>query len=96
VDKINKSYKSQRRVLLLAGKGIYNLGCGKYNLNRRMDITLVNKVSVSKKADNWFILHVTGEYDYIYVCERKTEVDPLHHSHCECSCFLQFSFAMLI
>jgi len=73
VDKINKKYKVQRRVLLLSAKAVYNLGTGKYALNRRINIDRINKVSVSQKADNVFVLHVTGEYDYVYAAERKTE-----------------------
>jgi len=73
VDKINKQYKVQQRVLLLTEHGIYNLKPGKLVFNRRIDISTVGGVSLSTKADNYFIIHVPKEYDYLFICDRKTE-----------------------
>jgi len=64
-------------VLSLTEKGVYNLGDGQkghYQFKRRIDLAKISKVSVSKLADNFFVLHVAGEYDYVYIAERKTEL----------------------
>lgn len=29
---------------------------------------------MSKYADNWVVIHVGKEYDYVFSCERKTEL----------------------
>jgi hypothetical protein len=82
VDKVNKNYKVQRRVLMLSSKGVYNMNPGKFSLNRRIPITAITKISVSKKADNLFVLHIPTEYDYIFICERKTEfLTALHDEY---------------
>ena len=72
-DKINRKSKTQRRILLLTTNAVYNLGEGKYKENRRIAIRDISKVSVSPYADNYTVLHVAKEYDYLVVLERKTE-----------------------
>mmetsp|Transcript_11310 Transcript_11310/g.20776 ORF Transcript_11310/g.20776 Transcript_11310/m.20776 type:complete len:1021 (-) Transcript_11310:294-3356(-) len=73
VQKINKRYKSQSRILMLSEKAIYNLKPSSFTLRRRIPIEKVSGVSLSKFADNFMVIHVTNEYDYVYDCQRKTE-----------------------
>jgi len=77
VQKLNRKNKVQTRAFLLTEKGVYNLGDGQkghYKFKRRIDLMKIAKVSVSHFADNVFVLHVAGEYDYVYLAERKTEL----------------------
>jgi len=75
VQKINKRNKIQTRTLLLTENGLYNLGEDKkIVLKRRIDLRKIAKISVSHLADNLFVLHVMGEYDYVFLAERKTEL----------------------
>lgn len=73
VNKINRKYKEQVRVIILTDKSIYNLTEIKYKLNRRIELNQLNAVSVSTLSDNFIVLHVNKEYDYIYHLDRKTE-----------------------
>mmetsp|Transcript_26571 Transcript_26571/g.44608 ORF Transcript_26571/g.44608 Transcript_26571/m.44608 type:complete len:1023 (-) Transcript_26571:177-3245(-) len=73
VEKINKRYKVQTRILLLTEGAIYNVKPGSFSMRRRIALTRIAGVSLSTKADNFMVIHVTGEYDYLYICERKTE-----------------------
>jgi myosin-1 len=75
IDKINRKAKTQRRVLLLTSQAVYNLGVAKdkFKENRRLEVRAVTRVSVSKQADNFVVLHAAAEYDYVVICERKTE-----------------------
>jgi len=75
IDKINRKAKTQRRVLLLTSQAVYNLGVAKdkFKENRRLSIRAISRVSVSKQADNFVVLHCASEYDYVVICERKTE-----------------------
>ncbi|GAB5355279.1 hypothetical protein AAMO2058_000191700 [Amorphochlora amoebiformis] len=71
-EKVNKRYKAQVRVLLLSEKTIYNLKPSG-SLRRTIPIAKVTSVSVSKLPDNFMVIHVGSEYDYVYISERKTE-----------------------
>jgi len=50
----------------------------------------VGGVSMSPKADNYFVIHVPSEYDYLMISERKTEVMCVcmyvFVSECVCVC----------
>lgn len=37
----------------------------------------VSGISLSTLADNYFVIHVSGEYDYVYESHRKTEIVTL-------------------
>eukprot|EP00475_Leptophrys_vorax_P030591 TRINITY_DN4597_c0_g2_i1.p1 TRINITY_DN4597_c0_g2~~TRINITY_DN4597_c0_g2_i1.p1 ORF type:complete len:1030 (+),score=334.18 TRINITY_DN4597_c0_g2_i1:248-3091(+) len=76
VDKINRKNVSQPRVLVMTDKRLYfikNAGKGKYQCQREILVEKCTSVSLSPFVDNFFVLHVTGEYDYILILERKTE-----------------------
>lgn len=72
-EKINRKSKTQVRILLLTQNAIYNLGEGKYKENRRILVKDVTRISVSPYADNYVVIHVAKEYDYVILLERKTE-----------------------
>jgi len=73
VIKINRKYVAQPRVLFLTDKHVYNMKPGGFGERRRIEIKSITGVSLSDKADNFFVLHVEREYDYIYLSQRKTE-----------------------
>jgi myosin I len=86
VDKINRKYKTQSRVLMLTDQAVYNLGHGNFSLKRRIPIADITAVSLSPKADSFIVLHVPSSYDYVYVCERKTEfLTALVDLHRDCT-----------
>jgi len=41
---------------------------------RRIPLKLLSKVTMSKLPDNFFSLHVEGEYDYLLVSPKKIEI----------------------
>eukprot|EP00808_Paulinella_micropora_P004347 g11237.t1 len=75
VEKVNRKYVVQPRILMLSSRHIYNLKVKgkKWALQRRIDIANLDAVSLSTKADGVMVLHVANEYDYVYTCDRKTE-----------------------
>jgi myosin-1 len=79
VKKVNKRYKFQDRILLLTDKSIYNLK--KFNkpkkncffeCKRQISLKSIESISVSKLSDNFFVIHVPSEYDYVYENAKKT------------------------
>mmetsp|Transcript_28371 Transcript_28371/g.69116 ORF Transcript_28371/g.69116 Transcript_28371/m.69116 type:complete len:1017 (+) Transcript_28371:228-3278(+) len=72
-QKVNKRYKVQDRILLLSESALYNIKPSTMSMRRRIPVTKISKVSLSKMADNFVVIHVFSEYDYLYICERKTE-----------------------
>lgn len=73
VVKVNKRLKMQERFLLISESGIYNLD-GSYKLKRRIAFQDLRSVLMSTLPDNFFVLRVPGEYDYLFVSSRKTEI----------------------
>jgi len=43
-----------------------------YGFKLRIDMKSITGVSLSKLADNYFVLHVPAEYDYVYESAKKT------------------------
>jgi len=79
VKKVNCREKIQERILLLTDKAVYNiLKYPKpkkgllYEVRRRIDLKLITGVSVSKLQDNFFVIHVPSEYDYVFSSPKKT------------------------
>ena len=61
----------------MTGKAIYNFEKLKkpkkgslYSFKRRIDLKTVESVSLSKLADNYLVIHVPSEYDYILEVNR--------------------------
>lgn len=77
VWKTNKNYKRQQRTLVITDKSVYVLtpsGKHGYSLTRRMELGSVSTVGLSQLADNFFVLKVDNEYDYLLDNIRKTEI----------------------
>ena len=53
---------------------MYNIEPGSSKIRRRIAIGNINHISVSLLSDNFFVIHVPQEYDYVYVSGRKTEI----------------------
>ena len=54
--------------------GVYNIEPGSSKVRRRIAIGNVSHISVSLLSDNFFVIHVPQEYDYVYASGRKTEI----------------------
>jgi len=79
VQKVNKRLKIQERVLVMTDRALYNFEKFKkpkkgmnYGFKRRIDLRSVAGISVSKLSDNFFVVHVPSEYDYVYETVNKT------------------------
>ncbi|KAJ3435426.1 hypothetical protein M0812_19614 [Anaeramoeba flamelloides] len=74
IAKINKRNKVQERVLLITNRNIYNLDPSSYKLLRKIEINKLTAITMSTLPDNFFVLGVRDEYDYLIVSSRKTEI----------------------
>jgi len=74
VIKINKRNKMQERILLISENALYNIEPTSMKVKRRIPFNELGSISLSKLADNFFCLHVPREYDYLLVCNKKTEI----------------------
>ena len=43
-------------------------------MRRRIAVGNISHISVSLLSDNFFVVHVPQEYDYVYASGRKSEV----------------------
>jgi hypothetical protein len=77
IQKINKTWKVQSRYILLTDKFVHLLKpaavFGKYTVKHSIDVKKISSVSLSPFADNFFILSVDGDADFLLICTRKTE-----------------------
>jgi hypothetical protein len=60
-------------VLVLSERAIYNLEKLKkpkkgslYDFKRRIAFDAIDSISLSTLSDNYFVIHVPSEYDYVY------------------------------
>lgn len=53
---------------------MYNIEPGSSKVRRKIAIGNISHISVSLLSDNFFVIHVPQEYDYVYVSGRKTEI----------------------
>jgi len=79
VNKVNKRFKVQERILLASDKALYNMEKLKkpkkgslYMFKRRIPFDKIESVSLSTLSDNYFVVHVPSEYDYVYESPKKT------------------------
>ena len=56
---------------------LYNLHMKSLKLKRRIAIGNISHISTSTLRDNFFIIHVPTEYDYVYLSEYKMEIMTL-------------------
>lgn len=75
-EEVDWHFQIQERVLLVSDQAIYNLEKLKkpkkgslYDFKRRIPFKLIDSVSLSKLSDNYFVIHVPSEYDYVYEVE---------------------------
>ena len=54
--------------------GVYNIEPGSLKIRRRIAIGNISHISVSLLSDNFLVIHVPQEYDYLYASGRKTEI----------------------
>eukprot|EP01134_Creolimax_fragrantissima_P000745 CFRG0745T1 len=72
--KINKRNKMQSRILLVTENAISNIEPNGYKLRRRIPFALVSSIELSQQSDNFFVLKVREEYDYLLVSSKKVEL----------------------
>lgn len=73
VWKVKQNYTVLRRALVVTDNYLLNFAdpWAKGKINRRIPITSIASVSVSPFRDNYIVVHVTGEYDFVCLCETK-------------------------
>ncbi|QDZ17804.1 protein kinase [Chloropicon primus] len=80
VKKINRKGSTQKRILMITTRAIYNLENNK--CKRRIEVQDIGKIIVSRVSDQ-FILHIPKEYDYHYSSSRSKEItsilEKVHH-----------------
>ncbi|KAJ5074102.1 hypothetical protein M0811_00730 [Anaeramoeba ignava] len=74
VQKMNKRNKIQERVLMVTDEFVYNLDPGSYKSKREISINKINSIAVSNLPDNFFVIKVNDEYDYLFISPNKTEI----------------------
>ncbi|EGG18742.1 myosin IA heavy chain [Cavenderia fasciculata] len=80
VSKINRHHKVQKRALLVTNQNIYHISFfakpkkdgSWFVIKRKMAFSSIEKVSLSTLADNFFVLHIPSEFDYICETNKKT------------------------
>lgn len=70
--KINRYNMSQERNIVITDKAIYNFK--KRSLKRRIDLTIVLGITISKITDEFVIHGADKEYDYDYVSRKRREI----------------------
>jgi len=61
---------------------VYNIDPTSVKVRRRIPLANISHISTSLMSDNFFIIHVPLEYDYLFVSGRKTEiVSVLRRAH---------------
>lgn len=74
VNKVNKKFKAQNRVMLITENAVYNIDTSNFKVKRRIPIDEIDTVSVSSLPDGIFCMHVPDSYDYLYESDKKSEI----------------------
>lgn len=53
---------------------LYNIDPTTVKVKRRIQLANISRLSASLLSDNFFVVHVPLEYDYLFVSGRKTEI----------------------
>jgi hypothetical protein len=77
IAKVNRQNKIQERLIIITDGALYNLHMKSLKLKRRIAIGNISHISTSTLRDNFFIIHVPTEYDYVYLSEYKMEIMTL-------------------
>ena len=72
--KMHKSYYVGISHSYHADGSVYNIDPTNSKVRRRIALANLSHISTSLLRDNFFLLHVPSEYDYVYVSGRKTEI----------------------
>ena len=75
VIKLNKSFKSQRRMLVVTGTHVLNCidDLAKPKIQRAVPLGDVNQVVMSPHSDCYVLLMCPASHDYLYIVQRKTQ-----------------------
>lgn len=75
VHKISAAGRKQKRVLLVTALGIYNILADNLSkCKRRIDVRRLESVSRSQGASDQFVIHVNGDYDYLFESIDKDDI----------------------
>eukprot|EP00800_Vazella_pourtalesii_P001249 TRINITY_DN1106_c3_g1_i3.p1 TRINITY_DN1106_c3_g1~~TRINITY_DN1106_c3_g1_i3.p1 ORF type:complete len:335 (-),score=79.07 TRINITY_DN1106_c3_g1_i3:177-1121(-) len=77
IIKVNRKGKAQERVLVVTENGLFNLEPKTHECKRQIPYYDISKISCSLLDDNFFVIHVPNEYDYLMVSSNKTEIVSL-------------------
>ena len=58
----------------LSDGALYNIDPTTVKVKRRIQLANISRLSTSLLSDNFFVVHVPLEYDYLFVSGHKTEV----------------------
>jgi len=72
--KVNRRNKLQKRILLISDRSIYNLDPSTKKTKRRIALGDLGHISLSKLKDNFMVLHVPVDYDYLILSAKKIEI----------------------
>ena len=53
---------------------MYNIDPTSNKIRRRIALSNISHISASSLSDNFLLIHVPTEYDYLYISGRKTEI----------------------
>lgn len=71
--KINRRNQKQKRIILLTNGAVYVLQVSTQAIARRIALSTIERISVSKRGDHWMVIHVFSQHDLVMMCPRKTE-----------------------
>ena len=76
-SKVNIKFKHQDRVLVITNEAVYNVDPSGFKVKRRIDLRAVDELSLSSLDDDYLVMHVPSEYDYLWITKRKAEMVQL-------------------
>ena len=64
----------KRRILIVTDFALYVIDPETFSLKRRITLSAVEKLYLSKLSDNFFAIVIPTEYDMLMASTRKTEI----------------------
>ncbi|XP_057525686.1 uncharacterized protein LOC130805084 [Amaranthus tricolor] len=74
VFKFTSTGKMKRRILIVTDFALYVIDPETFSLKRRITLSAVEKLYLSKLSDNFFAIVIPTEYDMLMASTRKTEI----------------------
>lgn len=74
VLKFTSTGKMKRRILIVTDFALYVIDPETFSLKRRITLSAVEKLYLSKLSDNFFAIVIPTEYDMLMASTRKTEI----------------------